>query len=192
MSPEELYEEYKHLPVRTVYRLYKNNPKIVAKIHRIELSDLIQYANTGLWIACTTYDESRNVKFQSFAISNIRWHLNKQLVKDCHFKRTKYNDDTDLVGILSMEQHTSKEKNRNYHDIIGSSTHVENKVFSNIVQEFIVSQLTETQKEIIKLRDIGMSFREIGDVIGIKGKKAFDLMLKARKQLEYIREAEWI
>ncbi|TCJ01058.1 sigma-70 family RNA polymerase sigma factor [Cytobacillus praedii] len=190
MSPEELFEQYKHLPTRTVYRLYRNNPKMVADIHRIEVSDLIQYANTGYWIACKTYDETRNVKFQSFAISNIRWHLNKQLVKDCHFKRTKYDDDKVLVDILSMEQHTSKEKNRDYHDVIGSNINVEEKVFGQIAHEFITSQLTNTQKEIIKLRNIGMTFNEIGEMIGIKGKKAFDLIVKARKQVEYIREVE--
>lgn len=190
MNPMDLYLKYEHISKETLYKVYKN-PRLTAKQYRIDYEDLLQYAKTGLWIAATTYNPEKS-KFITHAINHIKWHVNTKLIRECNVFKVNPNSSEwkdNMYKVVSMDAQLdtiSDEEYKEYHDIVASDSDVVNDVESNIASEHILNALDDKQIEILKLRDKGMSYREIGELWNMTGANVKAKIYKARKQLENI------
>lgn len=63
-TPEELYTENMGLVLKTVYSKYSS-------LQEADIEDLLQEGKLALWSAACSYDESRGVKFSSYAMPYI-------------------------------------------------------------------------------------------------------------------------
>lgn len=186
MNPnaEELFEKYSHIGEATLYKMF-NSVNAVARRHKIEVNDLIQYANTGLWLACINYNEEKS-KFLTYAINSVKWHLSNRLRADCnirYYKATEYKTSP-IVNIVSMEIPTTDDSDSDFHDIVPSDTYLIDDAFESMCEKYLNENLTEQQKEIIKLRKLGYSTGEIGKMLGVSGQNIRYHLKNIRKKFD--------
>jgi RNA polymerase sigma factor (sigma-70 family) len=192
MTSDELFESHYHIAKETIFKMF-NNPKGICQQHRIEMSDLFQYAATGLWKACLTYEENKGTKFMTHAINHIRWHVKERLTRETSMIRYSINheyDPSEIYGIMSIDEKHSKDSDgdNTYHDIIASDVNVEENVMDDILSEYICSQLGSKQLEIIKLKEKGLSSGDIGRLWGMTAANVRHHANKAKLQLENYSE----
>lgn len=92
-----------------------------------------------------------------------------------------------MYKVVSMDAQLdtiSEEEYKEYHDIVASDVDIVKEAESNIASESILSNLDDKQIEILRLRDKGMSYREIGEMWNMTGANVKAKIYKARKQLE--------
>jgi RNA polymerase sigma factor (sigma-70 family) len=190
MSPEDYFYKYQHIAKETVYKIF-NNPKGICDQHRIEMADLFQYAATGLWKACITYDETKGTKFLTHAINHVKWHVNERLKRETSIIRYAINRDyepNEIYGIMSIDaEHSDDSEGKNtYHDIIPSDYDLLENVIGGIEGEQLFSQLTEKQKKIVRLLEKGLSSGEIGKMWGTTPQNVRAYIYNARKRLSEV------
>lgn len=189
MSPEEYFTEHQHIAKETLYRMFPS-PKGICKQHRIEMDDLKQYAVTGLWKACISYNSEKGTKFMSHAINHIKWHVCERLNRETSMIKYSCNheyDPSEIYGIVSMDANLNMNSDNefsSYHDVVASESDLEEDVFSNINSEYILSQLGDKQKEIIKLKEKGLSSGDIGRLWKMTAANVRHHANKAKKQIE--------
>lgn len=81
MTPEQRFTENKGLIYFTIKKYFGGKDRVIwsAHMHGMDWEDIEQIGWEGLWIACTKFDESRGVKFVSYAINYIRQHIKHQI-----------------------------------------------------------------------------------------------------------------
>jgi RNA polymerase sigma factor (sigma-70 family) len=170
MNPtaEELYEKYEYIATKTLYHMF-NSPRNLAKKHNIELEDLVQYAKTAVFIAAKKYNPEKNCKFSSYAISYVHWHVQERLSRECCIFKINPNkhDWNNMYSVVSIDD--KGDETHSFHDLIPSETDVEENVMGNMGEELILNRLNDKQKEIIRLKEKGMSFRDIGKCMNCTG-----------------------
>ena len=194
MTPEELFETglKEGWAEKTLYKLYKN-PKSLAKRKGLDTEDLLQYALTGLWIAATTYDESKNTSFKTHAINNIRWHLTERVKRECNpFKlnaNTKYDWDK-MHKIVYMDKPMELSGSEvTLHDLVSSDTDVEGTAISDVVESEILSKASPEQLEILRLYiEEDKSYKEIGELYDRTGANMSAKVRRLRDKLKHYKE----
>jgi RNA polymerase sigma factor (sigma-70 family) len=166
------------------------DPKGICRINRIEFDDLLQYARTGLWKGCLSYKSEKGTKFITHAISNVKYHVIERLNRETSMIRYSCNrdyDSSEIYGIVSMDGELNDSDNNHYtyHDVISDScTSVESDVIGEITGESLWDKLNSQQKEIIKLLEQGMSYKQIGDMWNMTGENVKFKIKNARKKIE--------
>jgi RNA polymerase sigma factor (sigma-70 family) len=187
-TPEELYEKYEHLAKETVYRMFDNPTNIAAK-NRIQLDDILQFAKTGLWIACTNFD-SNKAKFKTHAINNIKWEVQTRLRRDTQFIRYTANEVPDksiTYKLVSTEEKVTvsdRDSSFTYHEYIPSEYNLLDEVEGNFALENILSVCNERDKQIILHRLNDKSSDEIGEMFGITGSRVRSIWKQIKKRLD--------
>lgn len=187
MNAEELYFKYEYVAKETLFRMYKH-PKSIAKKHRLEFDDLLQYAKTAVWIAATKYNPEKKCKFSSFAISYVRWHVTEKINRECCLFKVNSNkhDWSNMYEVVSMDD--KGDETHSLHELVGSETDVETNAIGNLGEKVLLSKLTDRQIHIIKMQEKGMSLRQIGKELGMTGENVRYYLKKAKKQLESYSE----
>jgi RNA polymerase sigma factor (sigma-70 family) len=187
MNPEELYFKYEYLATKTLYHMF-NNPRNIAKKHKLDFEDLLQYARTGVWLAVTKYNPEKNCKFSSYAISYVRWHVQERLTRECCIFKINANkhDWNNMYSVISMDD--KGDETHSFHEMIPSDIDVEENVMGDIGEEIILKQLTDKQKEIIRMKEKGMSYRDIGKCMNCTGENVRYFFKQAQKRLENYSE----
>jgi RNA polymerase sigma factor (sigma-70 family) len=192
VTPEEYFNEYQHLSKVTILKMF-NNVNGICTQHRIELDDLIQYAATGLWKACLSYQPDKGTKFKTHAISNIRWHVNERLKRETSlikYDSNKFND-IEKFGLLSMDAEHSEYSDGHctYHDIIpNDEITVEDSVFGKFEETQLLSQLNDKQRKIVKLIQKGLNTNDIARLWNMTGSNVRFHYGKAKKLIEEYSE----
>jgi RNA polymerase sigma factor (sigma-70 family) len=190
MNPEELFLKHKHIARETLFRMYPD-PKGIARKYNIEFADLLQYSLEGLWKAALKYDSSK-CKFTTYAINYIKWNLVEKLNRECSlFKINPNNHDWDnMYEIISMDTEMTDIDGRKFtqHDILPSDVDVEIDAISDLSKDYILHNLNDKQKEILKLQEQGMSYKQIGDMWNCTGANVKAKIYNARKQLKNYSE----
>lgn len=193
MNPEELFNEYKHLVKETLIRYYKS-PRKLAQQHKIELEDLYSYGFTGLWKACITFDPTK-AQIKTYAISNIKWHINERLKRECHMFKLEQNrkykkDEIHKINYLDSELKDSKNEGLTYHEIIPSDKDTFEEVSSNLEHSRIFNALDDKEQRIISLKLQDKSNKEVGDILGMTGSNVSYLIKKMRNKVSELLDGE--
>lgn len=194
MDAYELYEKHEHIAKETLFRMF-THPKGIARKHKIEFADLLQYARLGLWIAATTYDQSK-AKFITHAINHIKWKVTTSLERECMPMKVNPNNRVwvdNMYTFISIEENINASDSydvKTYHDIIASDLDTVEEAFDNIYSSRITDNLDETQLEILRLKEEGLSYDKIGDLWNMTGANVQAKIYKARKKVrECLEEA---
>lgn len=183
--------------IKAQNEIIESNLKFVFDIARhytgrgVPISDLISEGNMGLLRAIDKFDETKDVKFISYAVWWIR-----QYMLDSIRKKKLLN----IVEIENSETNTSLESSisDDEDEIVGSN----DKAFSNEIEEY-KRELSQSQKEVIKKllnclnkreREIIESYyginnkeelnlSEIGEKFGLTSERVRQIKLSAFKKL---------
>ena len=183
--------------IKAQNEIIESNLKFVFDIARhytgrgVPISDLISEGNMGLLRAIDKFDETKDVKFISYAVWWIR-----QYMLDSIRKKKLLN----IVEIENSETNTSLESSisDDEDEIVGNN----DKAFSNEIEEY-KRELSQSQKEIIKKllnclnkreREIIESYygindkeelnlSEIGEKFGLTSERVRQIKLSAFKKL---------
>ena len=192
LSPKELFDNNRKLSKLTLQRLLKS-PMQLAKSKSIEYKDLIQYADTGLWIAAQTYNGS--TKFTTHAINHIRWNVLDGINIDCD--QFSYNrspiEKENKYGVVSLELEIGEEGDHDsltLHDIIAfedSEKPYEDTIHKELATKFL-NGLTNRQKDILIMREDGFTFVEIAEKYNLHKQSVYatynNLIKKIRENLK--------
>lgn len=194
MNAEEYFNEYKHLSKVMIHKLFPD-PWGVARKNRIEIDDLYQYAATGLWKACLTYQPEKGVKFSSHAFANIRFHVLERLRRETSLIRYSINkdyEDNEKYGIVSIDSEIREDStdHNTYHDVIPSNVEVENDAIGNLNISYALSQLTDKQREVIKLKIKGLGRNDISKLLNTTCEDVRTKINRAKHTLECLERGE--
>lgn len=150
----------------------------------IEKSDLYQEGLLGLFSAIKTYNQDRDSKFYTYAITCIKKNM-IGAIKNTFLKKYRIlNNSYSLDNIL-------KDSDTNYYDIFKDETNEPNKVIidketENEMIEKLEKSLSKKELEIFKLKLLGIKNEEIAKLIN-KDKKYVEnkLFRISKKYKEY-------
>lgn len=187
MRAEELFEKYQHLAPATLYKVFYN-PKSIAYKKGLDEEDLLQYCYIGLWKACREYNPSKNVKFNTFAINNIRWNLMSSLKQEGSFDKAykqtrKLSDEENTAKFLYLDSDVGEGEDVNtFHDVCASDANVEKEVEENFLLKGVSEHLTHRQKQALEMRLENYTLEEIGEKFNIS-REAIRLDLVKAKEI---------
>lgn len=189
-SPITLYNKYQHLVKNTLYRLL-GQPHQVALSNRLEIQDLIQYGNMGLWRACTTYDKKQS-SFKSHAINHIRWSIMNGLNRSGLIKYDVNNmpsDDNkfDLISFDSPITNNSDD-DLNYYDITPDSYDINKDTYNRLLLNEILPKLSERERKIVVLKSQDKTDREIAEQFGVTPQAINKTIKNIQKRFQNIKE----
>lgn len=190
MTPDELYEQYEHLANETMYRMFKNNIRSVCKRHSIDKEDLFQYAKTGLWKGCLSFDTSRKVKFTTHAINNIKWHVLERLGRETSLIKLEHNKkytSKDLYKIVSLDFPLEYDI-ETFHSIVASDYNINEHTEGNLYIDNVLNRLEGFEKEVLKCKLRGKTFEQIGNMNNMTGENVRRYMRRIRMKFKYFRE----
>lgn len=175
-TSEDLFYENKHLAEVTLYKAL-GQPHAIAQSNSIEFDDLLQVAYISLWKACQSYNSEKS-KFQTHAISNIRWGLIYFLKNECNtikYPKNRVPVSQDRFKLVSMEKPVGEQgtNSKTMHDVIIDQTdgyNVEGNALHNMDIKDInkaMQSLTHGQKNVVNMKLIELTEQEIGDRLGI-------------------------
>ncbi|MFS1518646.1 sigma-70 family RNA polymerase sigma factor [Bacillus sp. SCS-151] len=182
---EKLFTENKHIAIQTLFKMFGNNPKGIAKKNGLDYDDLVQFAYTGLWKGCISYDENKT-KFITHAINNIRWNVLTRLRYESNIVSNKNQplSEENTVKYYYLDKPVDGEEGGTCHDIVGFNDNIEEKVSSRIYSIKILSYLTDKQKKAVHFKAQGYDNAKIGEMMGTTRENVRVLLLRAKERLE--------
>jgi RNA polymerase sigma factor (sigma-70 family) len=163
------------------------DPKGICRQHRIEMSDLNQYALEGLWKGCLSFDPSK-AQIKTHLINNVRWFVSMKLKREVSlikYDSNKYNS-IDKFGLVSMDGELNQNSDNefsSYHDVIPSDIDIEKDAFGNLGKEYILSQLTDKQRRVVELKAKGLNSGDISRMLNMTAANAREHLNKSKKRL---------
>lgn len=132
--------------------------------------DIYQAGMIGLWKACLHFDESKGYKFSTFAVKCIYRSILIEL-------RSRRN--TNLLNCISLDNPVDEE----------CHTHVElmedpDDAFSLIELRETLNSLSDKERNLLELRYEGLTYKEIGEILGISKSRVGVLIQQLRDKLE--------
>jgi RNA polymerase sigma factor (sigma-70 family) len=186
MSPYDIFDEYQHLAKVTILRMFPD-PKGICRQHKIEMSDLQQYALEGLWKGCLSFVPNKS-QIKTHLINNVRWFVAMKLKREVSlikYDSNKYNS-IDKFGLVSMDGELNQNSDNefsSYHDVIPSDINVEIDALSDIEQNYILSKLTDKQRRVVELKAKGLNSGDISRTLNMTAANAREHLNKAKLRL---------
>jgi RNA polymerase sigma factor (sigma-70 family) len=185
-TAEDLYHEYEHYATETLYRMYEN-PNNIAKSHRIEFEDMLQFAKIGLYNACLSYDPSK-AKFSTYAINTIKYAVKTSLNRETRifkYNMNKAATERDKYQLLSCDENIKgTEGDLTLHDLIGNGYVLEDDAANREYVRYIEDNIEPDILEMIKMKSKNVSLSKIGEKFGLSGERIRQKIVSVRKQLE--------
>lgn len=184
-TPQELFDKNKHLAGVTLFRLLRR-PHDVAKSYSLDYEDLLQYAYEGLWKACVTYNPELS-SFYTYAISCIRWSTLDGLNREAKLFKYDVNnmpqkeDKYKLVGLDGADD--KKEVMSDSISLDRNNSTTENEALNRVLTQSLISNLSEREKEIIKLRAQDVTEKDIAKKFGVTQQAINKTIQRIRKRL---------
>lgn len=154
---------------------------------QIDEEDLNQLALVQMVEALQTYREERGVPFLNyylFILKNAYINMKRSL-----FSYGKENDR----NALSLDQQVSEENASYLSEYIPSTYHEYQADSKMVKQQFwsmikkILDDLSEIEQQVFAMRQIGYSYKEIAETLGVSEKKVDNTLAKIRRG-NYMRE----
>lgn len=150
MSAEKLYEENEKLTYATLKQFY---PTFMYD------EDALQEARCGLWKACCEFDETRGVRFSTYAVKVIRTTVATWLKAEGKYRELQAISLDNTLPTNSDEPNTTL-----LGELLHSHTHEEYEVVE--IEASLESILTQKQLAIYKMLRSGASQK---DIVGMSG-----------------------
>lgn len=192
-SPEELFNdrESKKIVYMTIKRMFGNTNKL-ASTYKLDPEDIQQMALMGLWNACVEWNPEGGRSFKNFAISRIRWEINKGLNRETKVFSFRGCNGMDreqkqlaTIQVGSMEAPIDgNEEDSCFHDIVGNGYNLENHAMSKEYAKYIEENVNPDILEMIKMKSKNKTLAEIGKKFGLSGERVRQKIVSVRKQLE--------
>lgn len=143
----------------------------MARKHSIEYEDLLQYALTGLWIACTSHNSSKS-SFETHAINNIRWSVFDGLNRDCSTIKYDVNnlppkEDMYLIDSIDTSIRGEEGEDMSQHETIPTDEDVEERVLNRLRSIESLQALSNREKIIIHMKSMEATDKEIALKLGV-------------------------
>lgn len=171
---EELYLKYEHLVPATLNKRFTNHHQF-AKIHGLDVEDLLQIGRMGLLLAAQNYDASKGSQFQTYAINHICYSItDKAREYSLHSKNRKTYE---IVSSVSIETPVANgEEDCSLHETLESISEDYNDADMRVAMEGLEDVLPERVMEIVRLRMADYTFKEIGKEFGISVQRVRQLL----------------
>jgi RNA polymerase primary sigma factor len=197
---------------RAMNKLVEHNLKIVVTIANknvgrgIDVDDLIQQGNIGLYEAAQRFDPEAGVRFATFAGTRILKNMN-QLIDTCgrvvripvnqEYKRyiaMKNGEEVENLAAVKIDDFIQNEEGKSKADSgllsVGPSIEEEHEIEDFRVRTVtLLSSLKDRDREIIKMYfgidcDEALPTKEIADEVGLTQIRVCQIINSAKKQLQ--------
>ena len=173
---QELAKRIKNGDSKALEKLIKHNLKIVIVIANknrgrgIDVEDLIQQGNLGLYEAAIRYDGSKNVKFASFASTRILKMINQLIDQSGRIVRIPVNqeyerylaikrgEEVENISAVRIDEFAETKNSKRKEDvgsfILKTEADIDNKIEEEDVHYIVkklLSSLKERDRKIIEL-----------------------------------------
>ena len=144
----------------------------------VERDELYSAALFGMARALSAYDKTKGAKFSTFAVIC----MNREILCLLRASRKRRLD-------ISYEDHVRPSSNgdETRYERFVSSTAIGNEIpgdiETKIVVDDFVGHLPDRDKEVLRLRMIGMRQRDIGEIIGLSQPQIGRLLIKMQEKL---------
>lgn len=153
--------------------------------HKYSYEDLFQNGCVGLMIAAKKFDESKNIKFTTFAYINIDYYILRQIRDDKWFmgnRQDRFTSDPPCSLDTPMADSNHDGKITTYLDQYKDDQNLFERAELNVLLDMLPDKL----KEIIKLRYFNkLTQKEVAEVLG---SKQVNISRYERKALGILRE----
>lgn len=152
-----------------------------------DMDDLIQEGMIGLFLAMKSYDESKGSSFSTFA----RLALERRMYNAIKAQNTKKNSPLNNYVSLDSSENEGEEGGRNIALLrAGMEAEPEKKLIDRENTDFLMmklsEELSEFEKEVLKLSLSGKDYKEIGKELGKSPKSIDNALQRIKKKLKGI------
>lgn len=142
----------------------------------IESDDLYQEGMMGLVAAVYSFDETREIQFSTYAMTVAARKMLSAL------KKSNNKSNLPLRSYISIEEENN---------LLSFAPTPEEIIIYNEeldkINNFIKTKLSKTEKKVLKLSLLGMSYSEIADIIECTEKSVDNAIQRIRKKIRDIR-----
>lgn len=142
----------------------------------IESDDLYQEGMIGFVASVYSFDETREIQFSTYAVTVASRKMLSAL------KKANSNSNLPLRSYVSIEEKDN---------LLSYSPTPEEIIIHNEeldkITDFIKTNLSKTEKKVLKLSLLGMSYSEIADILECTEKSVDNAIQRVRKKIRDIR-----
>lgn len=142
----------------------------------IESDDLYQEGMMGFVAAVYSFDETREIQFSTYAVTVAARKMLSAL------KKSNNKSNLPLRSYISIEEENN---------LLSSAPTPEEIIIYNEeldkISNFIKTNLSKTEKKVLKLSMLGMSYSEIADILECTEKSVDNAIQRIRKKIRDIR-----
>lgn len=142
----------------------------------IESDDLYQEGMMGLVAAVYSFDETREIQFSTYAVTVAARKMLSAL------KKSNNKSNLPLRSYISIEE----ENNLLSYSPTPEEIIIYNEELDKI-NNFIKTKFSKTEKKVLKLSMLGMSYSEIADILECTEKSVDNAIQRVRKKIRDIR-----
>jgi len=142
----------------------------------IESDDLYQEGMMGFVAAVYSFDETREIQFSAYAVTVASRKMLSAL------KKSNNKSNLPLRSYISIEEENNL--------LSFAPTPEEIIIYSeelDKINDFIKTKLSKTEKKVLKLSTLGMSYSEIADILECTEKSVDNAIQRIRKKIRDIR-----
>lgn len=158
-----LFERYLPIVRRTIRRLEKK-----FFFRGYETDDLVQEGILGLFKSKDDYKIERKTKFNDFSRHVIEKHIRSLISRSSNYKNIALNESFSYHSPVGSDSEVTFEQLLKS-DVNGPEIVTVNKEIYYAIEKI----LTELELKVLKYYELGLSYEEIGELVG-KNKKAID------------------
>lgn len=186
MGMDEKIQEHEGLVHYMIQQVFKSSDKLqyTMSARGIEYDDVFQIGLIGLWQALKTFDESKGIKFGTYASKCIRNKLFRDVIHSLPFKgfppKIDLKDKVKMSFQLDIDERKVKKKCQKI-------SKFENDLIHNMIFDNNRTGLTEREEKVLSMRLDGYTYEQIGEQFGCSKQNINNIGNRMRKKLEKIK-----
>ena len=178
---QQLYDQYEKLVGATVYKRYSNPSYMIA--HGLQRDSLFQYGRIGLFNACKTYNPNNKTNFETHAINNIVWSINRESKRDSLSNiNTNSNEIVDRTSMDTVFIDGMGEEST-LHDLLQDYERGYGEIEVDSYLLSVGDTISKHVERVIRMLMEGMSFEEIGAAVGLSSRAVRYAVSRNREKL---------
>lgn len=182
----KLYNDHIRYVYQTIYRQFSDHE--FRERHGLDKDEIEHFGKMGLLKACQEFDESKDVKFSTFAINHIFWMISNESKRNSLGSDAKWSTDT--IDKLSLDENVytdARGVNYNLYDYVesdeeGYSEFEEDYEYARIINH-LRSNVSERLLSMLIMRAGGYTYEEIGSKLGTSHQNVRQIFTRNKKKL---------